>query len=485
MAALDTSMAVPSPDVAGDRPGAAVAESAIDPSVLAARSSTADRDARRAVNHAQHLQRVQHRLDRLRSQAAFRQSRSVLREGDVVIVYSSPVLMSPVQLQSGAIHSNRYGHFHHDDFIGRPAGSRISARQRAGFVYALPVSPQLWTLSLTHRTQILYFADIALTLAQLNVQPGHVLLESGTGSGSLTVALANAVAPHGHVHTFEFNSERVSKARLDFDRLRLTPHLVSVHQRDVCALGFPFVPAFADSIFLDLPSPWRVIDSCKAALRHCGRLASFSPCIEQVQRTVRRMEEAGFADIRTMECLQREYEVGEQRMDRAADRRQQRARSSGSGQAAGKGNRANGKMGKRKVADGQTDEEERRTEEEARSNKKPKEEEEKESRESKESKDSMADDAVEGEKKEHEQRKETAATSASRQLEADISVSGVVDAATQRRQRQRTIVAGGGQYAGRVAGEGEAVYPLAMKAFPLSRGHTGYLTYCTCVKLTD
>ena len=24
----------------------------------------------------------------------------------------------------------------------------------------------------------------------------------------------------------------------------------------------------------------------------------------------------------------------------------------------------------------------------------------------------------------------------------------------------------------------EAHYPLAMKSFPLSRGHTGYLTYC-------
>ena len=226
--------------------------------------------------------------------------------GCVVVVYSSPVLMSPVQLQRGAIHSNRYGHFHHDDFIGRPYGSRIQARLRTGFVYALPVSPQLWTLSLTHRTQILYAADIALTLTQLDAQPGHVVLESGTGSGSLTVALAHAVRPLGHVHTFDFNSERVDKARVDFARLQLAPALVTVHHRDVCALGFPSVPPYADAVFLDLPSPWLAVDSCRAALRHGGRLASFSPCIEQVQRTVRRLEELGFADIRTMECLQRE-----------------------------------------------------------------------------------------------------------------------------------------------------------------------------------
>lgn len=40
-----------------------------------------------------------------------------------------------------------------------------------------------------------------------------------------------------------------------------------------------------------------------------GRICSFSPCMEQVQRTCTAMTEAGFTDIATLECLQRSLDV--------------------------------------------------------------------------------------------------------------------------------------------------------------------------------
>ncbi|PNX96068.1 tRNA (adenine(58)-N(1))-methyltransferase catalytic subunit trmt61a-like protein [Trifolium pratense] len=232
-----------------------------------------------------------------------------ISNGDLVIVYERHDNMKAVTVSEGSVLQNRFGVFKHADWIGKSFGSKVFSN-KGGFVYLLAPTPELWTLVLSHRTQILYIADISFVVMYLEIVPGCVVLESGTGSGSLSTSLARAVAPTGHVYTFDFHEQRAGSARDDFERIGLSS-LVTVGVRDIQGEGFPEEFAgLADAVFLDLPQPWLAIPSAAKMLRHDGTLCSFSPCIEQVQRSCETMQ-SNFTDIRTFEVLLRTYEVRE------------------------------------------------------------------------------------------------------------------------------------------------------------------------------
>jgi tRNA (adenine57-N1/adenine58-N1)-methyltransferase len=120
-----------------------------------------------------------------------------------------------------------------------------------------------------------------MILTQLELHPGSVVIESGTGSGSLSHSFARTIASNGHLYTFDFHEKRVETAREEF-RSHQIDSVVTAQHKDVCAEGFD-LENVADAVFLDLPHPWDAIPHAKKALKTTGgRICSFSPCIEQV-----------------------------------------------------------------------------------------------------------------------------------------------------------------------------------------------------------
>lgn len=87
--------------------------------------------------------------------------------------------LQPITVTRGKELNNKYGYYRHDDFLGVPYGFKVGARNKQGFVHLLRPTPELWTLSLPHRTQILYLADIAFITSWLDLKPGARVVEAG------------------------------------------------------------------------------------------------------------------------------------------------------------------------------------------------------------------------------------------------------------------------------------------------------------------
>ncbi|CAO3573494.1 unnamed protein product [Mortierella alpina] len=234
---------------------------------------------------------------------------NTIEEGDLVVTYLNRETMGMIRVRKGEYFNCKFGSYKHADMIGLEYGTKLGSNTGRGFLYLLHPTPELWTLVLPHRTQILYIADISFVMNFLNLKPGMSMIESGTGSGSFSHSIARTLAPTGHLYTFEYHQERVNAAKKEFEEHGLSD-MVTLQCRDVCKDGFDMENK-VDAIFLDLPAPWEAVTSAKKAFKHnkIGKICTFSPCIEQISRTVTALNEQGFVDIQMFECLIRFNEI--------------------------------------------------------------------------------------------------------------------------------------------------------------------------------
>eukprot|EP01132_Coremiostelium_polycephalum_P003085 gene3085-3856_t len=239
-----------------------------------------------------------------------------IEDGDRVVIYAGKEKMSAITIKNGNIFNSKYGTYRHKNLIGLEYGSKVPSddKNHHGFIHVVGLTSELWSITLDHRTQILFNLDISTILFNLEVQNGSKVVESGTGSGSLSSSFARTVAPKGHLYTFEFHEERVKAARKDFEDNGISQYITVTH-RDACKDGFRLddvegMVGYIDAVFLDLPSPWEAIDHAVAVMREGAMLCSFSPCIEQVQKVCLKLSSEGkFQEIKTIEVLQRTYDT--------------------------------------------------------------------------------------------------------------------------------------------------------------------------------
>lgn len=253
----------------------------------------------------------------------------LIKEGDTVVLYFSMTNISLIdEITTDGTTHNSCGFFHHSDIIGKPFGSKIHPRLRSEYprpLHALKPTPELFTLSIPHRTQIIYHADISMIMMALNILPGSTVAEAGTGSASLSYSIGYTIGPRGRLYTFEIDHDRALHNQQLLANV-LPANVVTVSKRDVIVEGFPR-EITVDAVFLDLPSPWLAIPNAAIILKENGRICTFSPSIEQVSKNVSALGDNGFHEIKTVEVMlkpwgldiPREAQIGEKRKKHASN----------------------------------------------------------------------------------------------------------------------------------------------------------------------
>jgi tRNA (adenine57-N1/adenine58-N1)-methyltransferase len=321
---------------------------------------------------------------------------TVTKEHDLASLHlrrdqSLPVILSTQAVNAehegyaeGVVTNTRFGSYPHSTIIGAPWGSQIRASKvdtgsrgrnsqkpkkrkaetlenqenedgtvtkdavvaSSGFVHVVPPTPENWTTSLPHRTQVVYTPDYSYILHRIRARPGSRLIEAGSGSGSFTHAAARAVfngypqeAPTekdeslrqdsestGKVFSYEYHAERHRKVKDEMAEHGLETIVRATH-RDVYQDGFLLEDEIshektspqANAIFLDLPAPWEALPHLTRGT-HDGRpsaldpqsavhICTFSPCIEQVQRTVTALRSYDWLDIEMVEVQHKRIDI--------------------------------------------------------------------------------------------------------------------------------------------------------------------------------
>lgn len=118
---------------------------------------------------------------------SFKKTKEMIEEGDVIILYLGPGNMHSLEVapktlnKRGAMVENVfqtiYGALKVVSLIGQKYGSKVQLSR--GWAYVLQPTPELWTLTVPHRTQIIYSPDISLIIHLMELSPGQTIIETG------------------------------------------------------------------------------------------------------------------------------------------------------------------------------------------------------------------------------------------------------------------------------------------------------------------
>lgn len=208
-----------------------------------------------------------------------------------------------ITLAAGGEFHSHTGILTHDAMIGSPEGTTYRTSHGASMLALRPTLNDV-VLKMPRGAQVIYPKDLGPMLIMADIKPGVRVLESGVGSGALSMAMLRAGA---HITGYELREDFAERATANVKRFasEVADHY-RVELRD-CYDGID--ETNLDRIVLDLPEPWRVVPHAETALRTGGIILAYTPTIGQASTFRQRLDDSRFSFAETLEVLQRTWHI--------------------------------------------------------------------------------------------------------------------------------------------------------------------------------
>lgn len=225
-------------------------------------------------------------------------------DGDQVLLIDVKKRRYLVTLAAGGEFHTHAGVIAHDDLIGAVEGSSFKSSRGSAMLAIRPTLAD-FVLKMPRGAQVIYPKDLGPILMLADIFPGAKVLESGVGSGALSMTLVRAGAVvHGYELREDFANRAVKNVATFLGDEALERY--RVEQRNVYD-GIDEVDL--DRVILDLPEPWHVVKHAAKAMHRGGVLVAYTPQITQAVQLRDELSGEGFGMVDTIEVLNRGWHI--------------------------------------------------------------------------------------------------------------------------------------------------------------------------------